>query len=213
MTCRDNCHDARITVSMVRRAVIIVSVMLTALLLAIWLRSFRIQDRLIYSWFVLDTRSHHPVCELYMVASSNGRVIVNCAVAVNPEAMQIGALPRRGWTIERSAQTCPLSTSVFDAWRWQRSGSHGEVASAGITFPHAVPSAAASSGAFAAILFRSRRRRRLNRGQCACCGYDLRATPARCPECGQSALGEQQAIFLTSAKSVARYNPAEHERG
>ena len=51
----------------------------------------------------------------------------------------------------------------------------------GITFPHWVLCTA--TGIPAMLLIRTSRRRR-PAGVCPACGYDLRATPARCSECG-----------------------------
>jgi hypothetical protein len=58
----------------------------------------------------------------------------------------------------------------------------------GLIFPHACAAAAFAGLPMASLLLSLRRRRRRRalraNGHCPRCGYDLRATPERCPECG-----------------------------
>jgi hypothetical protein len=50
--------------------------------------------------------------------------------------------------------------------------------------PWAVPFVACAIAPTLVLARRLRRRRRSTRGLCVACGYDTRATPDRCPECG-----------------------------
>jgi hypothetical protein len=53
-----------------------------------------------------------------------------------------------------------------------------------LVLPYWCPLVLAAAVPTAALLRRRLRRRRSRRGLCPACGYDLRATPERCPECG-----------------------------
>ena len=79
------------------------------------------------------------------------------------------------WDADRSATDFPLGLGRYDYYGYI------------LVFPHWLLAALAA----AIPLLRStlrlrqpRRKRRALKHQCIVCGYDLRATPGRCPECG-----------------------------
>ncbi len=60
----------------------------------------------------------------------------------------------------------------------------GPMKTYGIVIPHYSVVVAGLFSPGIAIVFHLRVRRRSMKGLCPACGYDLRATPERCPECG-----------------------------
>jgi hypothetical protein len=54
-----------------------------------------------------------------------------------------------------------------------------------VAVPHWFLAAACAGSAWMCVAPVRRRHRRLRRGLCPACAYDLRATPERCPECGR----------------------------
>jgi hypothetical protein len=108
-------------------------------------------------------------------------------------SLWLGLVPMDG-TAERGplwqafAVVGPSPAGATPSWRDVR------VVAAGVVVPHWLAAAIASVvplGRLTRVL-RSRYRRR-SAGLCPSCGYDLRATPDRCPECGAAAAGMPQA--------------------
>jgi hypothetical protein len=80
-------------------------------------------------------------------------------------------------------------------WAWRVSSSHGvlDIQPEGSFFEWRIPYWRPLVLSGLAILYFSvpwpiitRANRRMAKGFCPTCGYDLRATPDRCPECGQT---------------------------
>jgi hypothetical protein len=79
----------------------------------------------------------------------------------------------------------------FNAAGFQYGGLRGPNGSLyNISVPHWFAEGLLAVPPAAWLLAERRRRRRPQRGRCATCGYDLRATPDQCPECGTVARNE-----------------------
>ena len=136
----------------------------------LWVRSYQGPDFVKYTspnaWFLGVTSGHGTIDVLYIPTW-----------AQDPEFRTGRYPPDVYYGTRYSKRFLGFGTSVI----------RPELGDRYVNIPHWF--VASFSGATSALCARAwcRQRRRMQSGQCAKCGYDLRATPTRCPECGTPA--------------------------
>jgi hypothetical protein len=176
------------------------SLLLFVVTMILWARSYWMTDHL----WLSPRRGVH-----YDVSSRPGLILISrSALTGRTSDIYSDSLDRGpGWSFESSAlPKTPVSPFTPEgshpAWQWlgfdhlayaQSGRSYGSRTFRRIIFPTwsvALVSALPSIPLLVRIV---RRKKWGSAGRCPACGYDLRATPDRCPECG-----------TTAARSAAR---------
>jgi hypothetical protein len=175
----------------------LVSLLLCVVVVALWVRSYSRYDSLAVVDNTVERKGDHGVLWRSYGASS-GRGVLRLKVEdheIRIRSDEPWPALRPEWELRRFADQLPprLDLTHGRGWLGISSGSDFGMGSGGssyeryLTIPHW---AVAFAAAVLATPFVNRcRARRITRGHLAqgrgTCGYDLRATPDRCPECGQ----------------------------
>jgi hypothetical protein len=165
---------------------VLLSLLLCVAACALWVRSYHWMDQLRW-WLPRDT--------VLAVYSDHGRVYLAAARPLSH--------PKRGW--EREARDVAGQPGV---WERDADASNYSVSLLGfgyanadgvegiadflrlVTVPHGSLCLALAALPAARLARALRHRRHSRAGLCLRCGYDLRATPGRCPECGEGVVSK-----------------------
>jgi len=181
---RYNGRTVRRLTRILLQAVTVLSLILCAATVVLWVRSYRTVDQFF--------RIERGVTTAVM--SINGqisRTVISIPAQSNLEG--------RDWTWTRIPIASAKGLSVYDASGWKKIVGFGRLSEPNRTFGRTAYTRSASwmmyrtPAIVCAVLpalglcgfsRRARRKWRAAHDRCISCGYDLRATPERCPECG-----------------------------
>jgi len=143
----------------------------------------------------------------YYVTSGRGQVLFAYGRVVQDPSRPVKSHFRRdrGPAQRRLESTTLLRRAGFYYAHVHVRGSHEMV---NVVFPHwlvALPFAVIPAWHIPSA---ARRRRRLTRGLCPQCGYDLRGSPGRCPECGSGSSAPAPANSPASPATAATGRPS-----
>jgi hypothetical protein len=173
-------------------AAVVASLAVCMALLSLWVRSHWMIDRIWYS----PTRGVN-----YRVTLSLGSIIVSRSVLVGrtSNAFSDDFDRSAGWSFQSQHQTTPIISPFTDEgshrvvqwtgfdyiYRNTSRPSFGTLAFCRVVLPIWLPTLIASMPSMILLARYVRHRHRMLKGLCPSCGYDLRASSERCPECGK----------------------------
>jgi hypothetical protein len=194
----DLCHQSPLAlynVEIVRRVFLTFTLffcgMLCAASGALWAHSHFRDDWITFNALWKDDKSAPSYRRTFYLGSFDGNLSINAIVEARPADVipftEDPCAGEPGWNFFSSIQRSNSGALNWSAPRFDR---RYQSLNGGfllyLNFPHWVV-VLMTLAPFVAAHLRRRRKNRFSDAACRNCGYDLRATPQRCPECGSKA--------------------------